>query len=78
MSEKITLTLELSPRLLERLARLHIPEELAGPSIEEKITFLIDDACIAQEAREHEEKGFRLYRQFNMRHPRDRDDDLTF
>ena len=74
MTERVIF--EVSDELRARLAAAKFPEEVCGPSIEEKIAFLLDHVLCGVESSAATSRSIMLYRKFGLRHREDEDDDI--
>ena len=64
---------------VQALGSWTIPAEHSGPSIENKIVYLIDDACQYIESAQQKDRQSQLYKTFNLPDPnRLEDDDIPF
>jgi hypothetical protein len=72
MADRITLQIEITQEQADRLTGWSIPADMAGPTVADRIGFLIDDACIRLAEQEREESSIALHRQFGVKHPRDK------
>lgn len=72
------LEIEILDGQAEMLLRWSIPPEHCGPSLAERIAYLIDDACLAITSNEERKRRRGLYRMVGLRSPDDEDDDIPF
>lgn len=71
-------TIDLPDWIATALLAWDIPDDLAGPSIEERLYFLADDAALGITRDLAHMKQRRLYRSLGIAHPDDSDDEVPF
>lgn len=71
----IKLEITLTEREAALLAGWTVPGELCGPSLAERVRFLIDDACQHLESAERRQEQSKLYRLFSLPDPNATGDD---
>ncbi|WP_152048829.1 hypothetical protein [Aureimonas psammosilenae] len=71
----IKVEIELMPWQVEAIQRWRIPEELCGPSLIEKVEWLLDDCALRMVEAERDRERNKLYRTFGLKHPHDHSDE---
>lgn len=46
MPKKITVTIEITQEQADALTSWNVPEGIAGPILQDRVAFLVDDACL--------------------------------
>lgn len=71
------LEIDIPDETAARLLRWPIPAEHCGPTLAERVAFLIDQQCLALEGMERTQQRNALYRMLGMRSPDELDDDIS-
>ena len=71
-------TVDLPEWVVSALLAWNVPEEYAGPSIEERLCFLAEESASGITSNMERAKAINLYRLFGQQHPDDLDDDIPF